>query len=221
MARHTLTRAGVLGVTLSLLTAAAWTAPRNQQQSPPAKPAETSVFQAADREQDTALKIKLLDDFVAQYPDSSLLPRAYRDYYLAYFSLRKYAQSIEYADDLLALGANVDFGMRLEALLARESAYSIGCGDPAFQTPDAFTKARDAAALGLEMLARWQKPEALADDQFAAEKASLRIVFAQVGDLAKEGLANGQVACSAPPPADPGNFEHMINDIKAEDRPKQ
>jgi hypothetical protein len=175
-----------LAVAFLLAGAAAWAVPQNQPQSP--TPAEQNAYQAAHNESDAQAKIKLLDDFTAQYPDSPLLPEAYTDYYLAYFSLKNYPETIAYADKLVALGDKVDAGSRILALVSREIAYSEDCADSALQTPAALAKTKEAAAQGLQLLSQWQKPVNpptnaavnvnmsngttgdLTDEQFALEK---------------------------------------------------
>jgi len=44
--------------------------------------AEYNAEEAAVKEQNPQNKIKLLDDFVKQYPNSTLMPYIYRAYYL-------------------------------------------------------------------------------------------------------------------------------------------
>ena len=60
--------------------------------------------------------------------------------------------------------------MRLEALVARANAFYAGSADKALQTPEQLTKARDAAAQGLETLTACQKPANATDEQFAQQK---------------------------------------------------
>ena len=176
------------------------TAPQDQQQQQ-AKPAYTlaeyNAFQAAHNEQNPQTKIKALDDFVAKYPASALLQYIYFDYYHAYYTLKNYPQTIEYADKLLAMGDKVDFGSRLDALLARAEAFFAGSADKAFQTPEQLTKARDAAAQGLKMLASWQKPDKWSDDQFAQQKKSIGIMFNSVAGITESGLKDYQAAAES------------------------
>ncbi|HEY1865498.1 MAG TPA: hypothetical protein VGG55_00410 [Candidatus Acidoferrales bacterium] len=223
-----------LAAAVLLAGAAAWAVPQNQPQTP--TPAERNAYQAARDESDAQAKIKLLDDFTTQYPDSPLLPETYADYYLAYFSLKNYSETIAYADKLVALGDKVDPGSRIVALVSREIAYSEGCADSALQTPEALAKTKDAAAQGLQMLSEWQKPADLpantpinvnmpnstpvnlTNEQFAAQKRTFGIIFNQVAGVAEAGLKGGTVNCAPPPPIDPANFERMIEDLKALDR---
>ena len=67
-----------------------------------------------------------LDAFVKQYPNSTLLPYVYRDFYLTDYALKNYAGAIEYCDRQLALGDKVDTQGRLEASVARAQAFYVG-----------------------------------------------------------------------------------------------
>ena len=147
------------------------------QQKPTYSVAEYNAFQAAHNEQNATAKLKALDDFSAKYPTpDQMTPYVYRDYYLTYYSLKNYPQTLAFVDKLLALGDKVDFGSRLEALVARAQSYFTGSADKALQTPEQYTKARDSANQGLQMLTTWQKPDNMTADQFAAQKKNLYAV---------------------------------------------
>ena len=177
---------------------------------------EYSTYQAAHNEKDAQARIKLLDKFTAQYPDSPLIPDAYQDYYEAYFSTGSYPQAIEYADRLVALGDKVDVNVRVVAVMTREVAYSVYCSQPELRTQDAYARARDAGKQGLELIGRWHKPENLSDEQFDAENKSFRIILSQVEEMGEAGLAGRIVSCPSRPP-DPGNFNRMIHDIQQQE----
>ena len=131
---------GTAWLTIALLSwggaAAGWAAsPQDQQAKPAYSLAEYNAFQTAHNEQNAQAKVKALDDFVVKYPASALLQYVYFDYYHAYYTLKNYPQTIEYADKLLALGDKVDFGSRLarsKSTLSPSacslSANSIVCG---------------------------------------------------------------------------------------------
>src|SRR5260370_34146778 len=70
--------------------------------------AEYNAYQAAAAEKNPAQQIKLLDDFVAKYPNSALLIYIYPLYYNAYSQLKNWPKVIEYADKLLALGEKAE-----------------------------------------------------------------------------------------------------------------
>ena len=115
---------------------------------------EHAAFLAADLEKNPQIKIKLLDEFSAKYPDSTLLSEVVRDYYLTFFKMKNYPRTIEYADKYLLPKNVIDPGDRLEALQTRAQAFLAGCSDPAFQTPESYTAARSAAVEGLRSVAR-------------------------------------------------------------------
>ena len=153
---------------------------RRQDQAKPAYTlAEYNQYKAADKEANPQQKVKLLDAFVKEYPNSTLMPYVYRDYYTTYMALKNFAQAIEYADRMIALGDKIDTTGRLEAYYTRAQAFYLGAGRQSVQTPDALTKARDAAVAGLKTL----------DDLEEARRCARRSIRA-----AKEGL-QGSVQC--------------------------
>ena len=81
------------------------------------------------RRKGSAAKIKLLDDFVSKYPNSTLLQYVYQLYYQAYAQQKNYPKGIEYADKLVALGDKADIGARLQAIQARVQAFSASTFD--------------------------------------------------------------------------------------------
>lgn len=213
---------------LAILMAAntARPAPQDQQQDQLAASLELDAYQAAHKESDPQTKIKLLDDFVDKYPDSPLMPDAYRDYYQTYFAVENYPKTIEFADKFVVLRDKIDIDSHIMALVTREVAYFASCNDAALRTPESYTKARDAGRQGLELLGRWQKPENLSDEQFDAEKKSFEIILTGVRSMAESGLEGHQISCLAlktppvPPqePKDRSIFDRMIRDIQEEQR---
>ena len=209
-----------LTVVLSMAGGVAWTAQQDQQQNLPSS-AEYNSYQTAHDEKDAQAKIKLLDDFVVKYPDSVLALYVYQDYYLAYFSVKNFPQVAAYADKLLALGDKADVYSRLLAVETREIAYSVGCGDGAFQTPAASVKARDAAVQGLQMLNQWQQPANLTSEQFAAAKTIFGIILKSAAVGAESRLKGETVVCyqARPDPwPDPGRFDRIIDQLLSEQR---
>jgi len=179
----------VAAVLVISAAAATWAAPQEQQQQQ-AKPnytlAEYNAYQEAHGEKDPQAKIKKLDDFVMKFPGSALMLYIYGDYYITDYSLKDYGKTIEYVDKLLALPM-VDLGTRLQSLGYRAQAMLYGSGDKALQTPEAYTKAKDAAAAGLQTLGQWQKPQNMSDDQFATNKKGLGVLFNSVAGIAESG----------------------------------
>jgi hypothetical protein len=163
-------------------------APQDQQQKPAYTLAEYNVYKAADAEQNPQAKIKLLDDFVKQYPNSTLMPYIYRDYYLTDYALKNFAGTMEFADRMVSLGDKVDTQGRLEALVARAQAYYVGSSDKALQTPDVQTKARDAAAMGLKTVDDWKKPDAMAADAFAQQVKGFKVLFNSIAAMTSMSL---------------------------------
>ena len=188
-----------------LVSAAATTwgaAPQDQQQQ--AKPnytlAEYNAYQAAHNEKDPQMRLKDLDDFAMKYPTSALSLYVYGDYYQTYYALKNYSKAIEYVDKLLALpdlSKPEQLGTKLQALGYRAQAMLYGSGEKPQQTPEAYTKAKDAAAQGLQALSQWQKPQGQSDDQFATSKKGLAILFNSVAGIAESGLKDYKAAADS------------------------
>jgi tetratricopeptide (TPR) repeat protein len=144
-----------------------------QDQKPSYTIPEYNAFQAANAEKDPAAKIKVLDDFVAKFPGSTLLQYIDQLYYQAYMQMKNYPKTIEYADKLVAMGDKVDAAVVLGALQARVQAFSAMQLNPS--APDAndqLAKERDAALQGAKMLEAFPKPAAakMSDDDFMKQK---------------------------------------------------
>ena len=179
-------------ITVALVISAAaatWAAPQEQQQQ--AKPnytlAEYNAYQAAHNEKDPQMKIKGLDDFVMKFPMSALMMYIYGDYYITYYNVKNYPKTAEYVDKLLALPM-VDLGTRLQSFGYRAQAMLYGSSEKDMQTPEAYTKAKDAAAQGLQTLNQWQKPQNMTDEQFTNNKKGLGVLFNSVAGIAESGL---------------------------------
>jgi len=135
--------------------------------------AEYNSYQAAAAEKNPAAQIKLLDDFVAKYPNSKLLNYIYPLYYKNYYSQKNYQKAIEYADKMLALGDKISPAEKYDAHYVRAYAFN------AIPTPDPDTAkaARASALAALKVLDQLPKPEGEDDAKFAAEKKQSLIVF--------------------------------------------
>jgi hypothetical protein len=183
---------GRVGVLLLLACGASRARPQDQAQRPPNTAAEYSDFQAADGEKDLRVKIALLEKFSVKYPDSALRPKIYRDYYLAYFSIRDYGRTIEYADKFLALGDTTDVGFRLEALMTRAQAFLASCGDAVLQTPDSYARTKAAAIEGLQTVSQYKIPrDGMRGDGEASvlpEREHLEALFYTVAGISESGL---------------------------------
>ena len=176
--------------------AATWAAPQEQQQKPNYTLAEYNAYQDAHNEKDPQAKVKKLDDFVMKFTGSALMMYIYGDYYITYYSLKNYPQTIEYVDKLLALPM-VDLGTRLQSLGYRAQAMLYGSSMKELQTPEAYTKAKDAAAQGLQTLNQWQKPQNMSDEQFANNKKGLGVLFNSVAGIAESGLKDYKSAAES------------------------
>ncbi len=167
----------MLGGMLTLFTmlslprlANAWPLPAQDQQQSSAQPsytlAEYNAFQAAANEKDLKQRAKLLDDFVAKFPSSTLMPYVYQAYWDAYNQLKTYPKVIENTEKYLALGDKVPLQNRLQAAYAHslvlEQAYNAK--DPSAK--DYLSKGRDTALLGLKLLEQLPKPANMPDQQF-------------------------------------------------------
>src|ERR1700719_3827060 len=96
--KWTVTGAGLLWIALAIGSGAGKLRAAPQAPADQAKPAYTlaeyNQYQAADKETNPQQKVKLLDDFVKAYPNSSLMPYVYRGYYSTYMALKNFAQAI-------------------------------------------------------------------------------------------------------------------------------
>src|ERR1700692_1915600 len=187
------TGAGLLWIALGIGSSAGnlWAAPQAapDQAKPGYSLAEYNQYQAADKEANPQLKVKALDDFVKAYPNSTLMPYIYRDYYTTYMALKNFAQAIEYADRMIALGDKIDATGRLEAYYTRAQAFYLGVPtDKTLQTPDSLTKARDAGLAGLKALDDLKKPDAVPADQFEQQKKGVKVLFNAVAALASTNM---------------------------------
>ncbi len=167
-----------------LLSALVWTctlahpvATRAQQaQDQTAKPTYTipeyNAFQAANAEKDPQARLKLLDDFGAKFPNSTLNPYVYQLYVKTYTELKNYPKVIEYADKLTALGDKVDIPTRLGALQSRCQVFPYAFNAKAPDATDQLNKERDAAQEGAKLLAAFTKPAGvtMTDAQFEEQK---------------------------------------------------
>ncbi|MGB6875874.1 MAG: hypothetical protein WBD87_07545, partial [Candidatus Acidiferrales bacterium] len=93
-----------LGVAL-LCYAAPRACAQDEQQSAktPYTLPEYNAYQAAAGQTDPQAKIQALDDFVTKFPNSSLLPLVYQQYYTAYNQTKNYPKLIEYVDKFIAV----------------------------------------------------------------------------------------------------------------------
>ncbi len=160
----------LLAVLFSPASPAAARGAAPQEQKPAYTIAEYNAYQAARTEKDPQAQIKLLDDFVNKFPNSSLLPYIYQLYYPAYNQQKNFPKVIEYVDKLLAFGDKLDAGTRLQALYTRTLAFNYSFSEKAPTASQDATKAREAALGCLKALGEIQKPANMTDDQFTEQK---------------------------------------------------
>lgn len=147
---------------------------------------EYNAFQAANSEKDPQARLKLLDDFVAKYPNSTLMQYVYQLYYQTYNQLKNYPKTIEYADKLVAMGEPVAVDVRLGALQVRVSVfaaiYPTKVKDADIQAQ--LTKQRDSALDGAKLLEQFAKPATFTgtDDDWKKQKMpGLNFFYAAAG----------------------------------------
>ena len=150
---------------------AAWAVP---QEKPAYTRAEYDAYNVAANEKNPQQRLKLLDEFVAKYPNSSLLVYAYQVYYTTYNELKNYPKTVEYADRLLSFGDKLDVVTRFQALYLRTLAFNFAFSDKDPSAKEQATHAREAAFQGLKVLEELKKPEGVTDEQFEIGRASCR-----------------------------------------------
>lgn len=153
---------------------AAWAAP---QEKPAYTMAEYNAYQAVTKETNLPQRVKLLDDFVAKFPNSALLPYVYQVYYTTYNELKNFPKTVEYADRLLSFGEKLDAGTKLQALYIRTLAFNFAFNEKDPNAKEQATRAREAALEGLKVLAELKKPENLTDAQFEQNKKGPQALF--------------------------------------------
>jgi|HubBroStandDraft_6_1064221.scaffolds.fasta_scaffold00980_8 tetratricopeptide (TPR) repeat protein len=113
---------------------------------------EYNAFQACRAEKDPTALVKCLDDFVAKYPSSSLLQYVYQLYYPAFYQLKNYAKTMEYADKLAAMGDKIDARTRLSAIQTHTQLFPLVFNPKAADAHDQLVKERDASLDGTKLL---------------------------------------------------------------------
>jgi tetratricopeptide (TPR) repeat protein len=152
--------------------AAAQAAQTPQEQKPTYTIPEYNAFQAARAETNAQNRVKLLDDFVGKFPNSTLMIYVDQLYLSTYNELKNYPKVIETADKILAMGDKVDAAARLQALQSRVQVFSVVYNPKAPDAHDQLVKERDAAKQGADLLGKYPKPanSTLTDAQFADQK---------------------------------------------------
>jgi tetratricopeptide (TPR) repeat protein len=201
MRRH-LSRMAILFAALVLTSLSAQPSSAQQAGATAQQPTYTlpeyNAQQAAQAEKDPAARIKLLDAFVAQFPNSTLMQYIYTMYYQTYYALKNPAKAIEYTDKLVALGDKADIAQRVQAIAqARIVLFGQVFKPDAPDAHDQLIKERDAAQLGLKLLPDLQKSNPnLKDEQIKSLTVALENAIA-AADVALKDFAAAQAAYKA------------------------
>lgn len=173
---------------VSLPARAATPQAAQQSQQPSYTLPEYNAEQAAAAEKDPQARIKLLDAFVAQYPNSTLLPYIYQFYYQTYYQLKNYAKAIEYADKLVALGDKAEISVRVPAIQARVQLFGLVFDPKAADAHDQLVRQRDAALLGVKLLPDLKKVPntTVTDDQIKAGTAYMEAAIGAASTQLKD-----------------------------------
>ena len=169
---------------------------------------EYNAFQAARAETNAQSRLKLLDDFVAKFPSSTLMTYVDQLYLSTYNQLKNYPKVIEYADKMLAMGDKMDTATRLQTLQTRVQVFPFAFNAKAPDAHDQLTKERDAAKEGADLLGKFPKPadSKLTDEQFAEQKKPGIAFFdaaAGFADLQLKDYPAAIEASRAPPTNNP------------------
>lgn len=135
--------------------------------------AEYNAYEHALAQRDPEKQIQQLDDFASRYPASALLSLVYSQYAKAYGELGDFGKVIEFADKLVALGAEVPLIERYAAHYRWVDAYNrMNTADRTLAG-----KARGVALAGVKLLEVLEKPWGMTDRDFAAERKRAKIFF--------------------------------------------
>ena len=176
MTRRRLTMKGILLIALVVLVLPARPAaaqdPQQDSSKQPYTMAEYNAFQTANAETKPDARIKLLDDFVSKFPNSTLMQYVYALYYPAYTQLKNYPKALEFTDKVVALGDKADPLARLQAIQARVQLFPFVYDPKKPDAHDQLIKERDGALLGIKLLQDLKKPKDsnLTDAQYADQK---------------------------------------------------
>lgn len=177
--------------------------PAQQQQAQGAArtdytPEEYKAYKAAAEEKNAQPRLKMLDDFMSKYPNSSLVGYAYRVYYQTYNELKNYPKVLEFADKELALGEKVaDPTIKLEAYYLRSVAYYTTFNEKDPNAAANATKARDAAQAGLKLLAEMKPPQGTTEEQWTQTKKQVQPLLNSVLALSSGVLKDYKTAIDA------------------------
>jgi tetratricopeptide (TPR) repeat protein len=165
----------IAGLVAFALVVAGWTGAEAQQT--PYTRAEYDAFQAAASEQNPQQKIRLLDDFVGKFPESTLMPHVLAQYYRTHSQLQNHGKVIEYADKALGLSEKIDQQSRIEAIYLRTYSFHYAFNERDENATQQASQARQFAREGITLLDALEKPENLTPEQFAEQKKGPLALF--------------------------------------------
>jgi tetratricopeptide (TPR) repeat protein len=161
--RKYLNRIAIAVAVLSVVPVAAWPAAartaqaaQGGQKAPAYTMPEYNQFTACQQEKDPTSKVKCLDGFVSQFPNSTLMQYVYLLYYQTYYQLKDYAKAITYADKLVALGDKAELGSRVSAIQFRVQVFPYAYNSKSPDYQDQLTKQRDAALQAVKLLQQYK-----------------------------------------------------------------
>jgi tetratricopeptide (TPR) repeat protein len=180
--RKYLNRIVIAVAALSVVPLSVWASPQAAQQAkaPSYTMPEYNQFTSCQAEKDPTSKVKCLDSFVKQFPNSTLMQYVDEIYYQTYYQLKDYKNAIVYADKLVALGDKADLPRRVQAIQARVQLFPYAYNAQSPDLQDQLTKQRDAALQGAKLLEQYKASPGskLTDDQY---KKYLAVFYAAAG----------------------------------------
>lgn len=157
----------LVGFTLWCAMAQPIAAQDTQQQGAPAYSIqEYNAFQACRAEKDPTTQIKCLDDFVVKFPKSTLMQYVYQLYYPAYYQLKNYKKSMEYADKLADMCDKIDAPTCLNALQTHIQLFPLTFDQKAADAHDQLVKERDTCLKAIALLKGLKKPDQISEQDF-------------------------------------------------------
>lgn len=206
-------RSGLALILTLLFSAAGFVVPAaaqaQQQQQQPYSYAEYNAYTAATKETNPEQRVKLLDDFVSKFPNSSLMPYVNQAYYQSYNQLKQYDKAMLYADKVIdSTDKAVDNGMRLSAIYAREVAFNLSFNDKAPDAAQQAKQAYDYAAQGLKLLGQIVKPPNTPQATFDKQKQTVAGLFLNTegaAALAMKNYPDAEQAFRSSLASDPGS----------------
>lgn len=135
--------------------------------------AEYNAYTAAANEKNPPAQMKMLDDFVAKYPNSCLLNYVYPLYYQNYAAQKNYPKVTEYANKQLGLGDRLTPSEKYQAYLALAFAYN----NTTNPDPTTAKAAYQAALDGAKSVEALPKPDTIDDAKFGEEKKKAIVSF--------------------------------------------